>query len=154
MWRSARTASVRWRAYRPSVRKNRWFGNVVSHIRPITRNRMGMYVCELLLKRAQFFVNAAVPEEKQETGLIICVCAKMLGEKVPESWSVWHHRGLPIGGLAVGHYLLFVCIVKVNRRRLPMERSTSAKRSENQYAGVFGKLDQSCEVLSKKNHLM
>lgn len=36
-----------------------------------------------------------------------------------------------------------------------MELILNAKVSENQYVGVAcGKLDQSCEVLSKKNHLL
>ncbi len=37
----------------------------------------------------------------------------------------------------------------------PMEMILTAKAAENQYVGVScGKLDQSCEVLSKKNHLL
>ena len=37
----------------------------------------------------------------------------------------------------------------------PMELILTAKAAENQYVGVScGKLDQSCEVLSKKNHLL
>ena len=37
----------------------------------------------------------------------------------------------------------------------PMELILTAKAAENQYVGVScGKLDQSCEVLSKRNHLL
>ena len=45
---------------------------------------------------------------------------------------------------------------KVNGIHLePMEMILTAKAAENQYVGVAcGKLDQSCEVLSKKNHLL
>lgn len=47
-------------------------------------------------------------------------------------------------------------LCKVNDIHLePMELILTAKAAENQYVGVScGKLDQSCEVLSKKNHLL
>ena len=47
-------------------------------------------------------------------------------------------------------------LCKVNGIHLePMEMILTAKAAENQYVGVScGKLDQSCEVLSKKNHLL
>lgn len=66
---------------------------------------------------------------------------------------------LPIGGLSssaavIISFLSALC--KVNDIHLePMEMIMMAKTAENQYVGVScGKLDQSCEVLSKKNHLL
>lgn len=52
--------------------------------------------------------------------------------------------------------LLSMTTDKVNDIHLePMELILTAKAAENQYVGVScGKLDQSCEVLSKKNHLL
>ena len=66
---------------------------------------------------------------------------------------------LPIGGLSSSASVI-ICFLsalcKVNGIHLePMEMILTAKAAENQYVGVScGKLDQSCEVLSKKNHLL
>ena len=61
---------------------------------------------------------------------------------------------IKIGGSVIICFLSALC--KVNGIHLePMEMILTAKAAENQYVGVScGKLDQSCEVLSKKNHLL
>ena len=61
---------------------------------------------------------------------------------------------LPSAFSYLSAFLSALC--KVNDIHLePMELILTAKAAENQYVGVScGKLDQSCEVLSKKNHLL
>lgn len=66
---------------------------------------------------------------------------------------------LPIGGLSSSAavsivYLTALC--RVNGIKLsPLEAIMMSMRSENNYVGVnSGKLDQSCEVYSKKDHLL
>ena len=112
-------------------------------------------------KRAQFFVNA-VPEEKQgDWADHLRGAAKMLGEKYRLKIGVSGviEGSLPIGGLSSSASVI-ICFLsalcKVNDIHLePMELILTAKAAENQYVGVScGKLDQSCEVLSKKNHLL
>ena len=112
-------------------------------------------------KRAQFFVNA-VPEEKEgDWADHLRGAAKMLGEKyrLKVGLSGIFEGSLPIGGLSSSAAVI-ICFLsalcKVNGIHLePMEMILTAKAAENQYVGVScGKLDQSCEVLSKKNHLL
>ena len=94
-------------------------------------------------KRAQFFVNA-VPEEKQgDWADHLRGAAKILGEKyrLKVGLSGIIEGSLPIGGLSSSASVI-ICFF-------------TAKAAENQYVGVScGKLDQSCEVLSKKDHLL
>ena len=66
---------------------------------------------------------------------------------------------LPIGGLSSSAAVCLVylsALCKVNSIKLtPLEMITIAMASENNYVGVSsGKLDQSCEMYSKKNHLL
>lgn len=112
-------------------------------------------------KRAQFFVSA-VPEEKQgDWADHLRGAAKMLGEKyrLKVGLSGIIEGSLPIGGLSSSASVI-ICFLsalcKVNGIHLePMEMILTAKAAENQYVGVScGKLDQSCEVLSKKDHLL
>lgn len=112
-------------------------------------------------KRAQFFVNA-VPDEKQgDWADHLRGAAKMLGEKyrLKIGLSGIIKGSLPIGGLSSSASVI-ICFLsalcKVNDIHMkPMELILTAKAAENQYVGVScGKLDQSCEVLSKKNHLL
>ena len=111
-------------------------------------------------KRAQFFVSA-VPEEKQgDWADHLRGAAKMLGEKyrLKVGLSGIIEGSLPIGGLSSSASVI-ICFLsalcKVNGIHLePMEMILTAKAAENQYVGVScGKLDQSCEVLSKKSTL-
>ena len=112
-------------------------------------------------KRAQFFVSA-VPDEKQgDWADHLRGATKMLGEKyrLKVGLSGIIEGSLPIGGLSSSASVI-ICFLsalcKVNGIHLePMEMILTAKAAENQYVGVScGKLDQSCEVLSKKNHLL
>ncbi len=66
---------------------------------------------------------------------------------------------LPIGGLSSSAAVIIAfmsALCKLNNISLtPTEMIDIAQEAENQYVGVAcGKLDQSCEVLSKKNHLL
>ena len=85
----------------------------------------------------------------------------MLGEKyrLKIGLSGIIEGSLPIGGLSSSASVI-ICFLsalcKVNGIHLePMEMILTAKAAENQYVGVAcGKLDQSCEVYSKRNHLL
>ena len=112
-------------------------------------------------KRAQFHVNS-VPEYKEgDWADHLRGATKMLGEKYPlhVGLSGVIEGSLPIGGLSSSAAVI-ICFLsalcKVNDIHLmPMEMIMTAKAAENQYVGVnCGKLDQSCEVLSKKDHLL
>ncbi len=66
---------------------------------------------------------------------------------------------LPIGGLSSSASVIIAflsALTKVNNISLsPIEMITIAKEAENKFVGVScGKLDQSCEVYSKKDHLL
>ncbi len=66
---------------------------------------------------------------------------------------------LPIGGLSSSAAVIIAflsALTKVNNVTLtPSEMITIAKEAENKFVGVScGKLDQSCEVYSKKDHLL
>ncbi len=66
---------------------------------------------------------------------------------------------LPIGGLSSSAAVIIAflaALCRVNNIHLePMELILMAKRAENDYVGVScGKLDQSCEVLCRKEHLL
>lgn len=112
-------------------------------------------------KRAQFHVNA-VPEVKVgDWADHLRGATKILNEKYKLRVGLCGviEGTLPIGGLSssaavIISFLSALC--KVNDIHLePMEMIMMAKAAENQYVGVScGKLDQSCEVLSKKNHLL
>lgn len=66
---------------------------------------------------------------------------------------------LPIGGLSSSAAVILsflVALCKVNQINIsPREAVILAQKAENAYVGVScGKLDQSCEVYSKKDHLL
>jgi len=66
---------------------------------------------------------------------------------------------MPIGGLSSSAAVIIAfmtALAKVNNIQLEeQETILLAKQAENEYVGVScGTLDQSCEVLSKKNHLL
>ena len=112
-------------------------------------------------KRAQFHVNA-VPEVKVgDWADHLRGATKILNEKYKLRVGLCGviEGALPIGGLSssaavIISFLSALC--KVNHIHLePMEMIMMAKAAESQYVGVScGKLDQSCEVLSKKNNLL
>jgi galactokinase/galacturonokinase len=112
-------------------------------------------------KRAQWHVRA-VPEVKQNDWADYLRGATIeLGYAHPLTVGL---RGviegsLPIGGLSSSAAVIISfmqALCKVNNIHLAdSELINIAKAAENKYVGVAcGKLDQSCEVLSKKDHLL
>ncbi len=112
-------------------------------------------------KRAQFHVND-IPSEKENDW-----ADHLRGGVVALSQKYTLHTGLccvidgslPIGGLSssatvIISFLSAIC--KVNGIHLSQEELIlTAMKAENKYVGVScGKLDQSCEVYSKKDHLL
>ena len=112
-------------------------------------------------KRAQFHV-AGIPEEKVgDWADHMRGAAKMLGEKYPlrTGLSAVIEGTLPVGGLSSSAAVIIAflsALAKVNGIQLESwETIMMAKAAENRYVGVnCGKLDQSCEVLCKKDHLL
>ena len=112
-------------------------------------------------KRAQFHV-ASIPEEKVGDWADHCRgAAKMLGEKYPLHYGISGviEGTLPIGGLSSSASVIIAflsALASVNGIKLePWETIMMAKAAENKYVGVnCGKLDQSCEVLCKKDQLL
>ena len=112
-------------------------------------------------KRAQWYVRA-VPEEKQNDW------ADYLRGATKELYQAYPLRiglsgviegSLPIGGLSSSAAVIISfmkALCQVNGLHLDdRELITMAKSAENNYVGVScGKLDQSCEVYSKKDHLL
>jgi len=112
-------------------------------------------------KRAQFVVNQ-VPDEKQNDWAdYLRGAALILGQKyrLKIGFCGVIEGSLPIGGLSSSAAVTIAfleALCKVNGITLsPQEIILTAKAAENKYVGVScGKLDQSCEVLSKKDHLL
>jgi galactokinase len=112
-------------------------------------------------KRAQFFVSA-VPDQKQgDWADHLRGAAKMLSDRYPLriGLSGVIEGSLPIGGLSSSASVIIcflMALCKVNGLELSeMELILMAKAAENEYVGVScGKLDQSCEVYARKDHLL
>ncbi len=112
-------------------------------------------------KRAQFYVNG-IPEEKAgDWADHLRGAAKMLAEKYPLriGLSAVIEGSLPVGGLSSSAAVIIgflKALAQVNGIRLgEWETIMMAKAAENRYVGVnCGKLDQACEVLGKKDHLL
>ncbi len=112
-------------------------------------------------KRAQF-VAASVPEVKQNDWADhLRGATKVLNQAYPIRTGLCGviEGGLPIGGLSSSAAVIIAflaALCKLNNIRLtPMEMILMAKRAENEYVGVnCGKLDQSCEVLCRKDKLL
>ncbi len=112
-------------------------------------------------KRAQFHVRD-VPRHKQNDWADYLRGATLkLAERYPLSCGLSGviEGSLPIGGLSSSAavalvYLKALCSVN-NIQPTPLEMILISMAAENDYVGVnSGKLDQSCEVYSKKNHLL
>lgn len=112
-------------------------------------------------KRAQFHIHS-VPEIKENDWADhLRGATKVLGERYPLriGLSGVIQGSLPIGGLSssaavIIAFLSALCAVN-NLVVSKMELIQIAQYAENSYVGVScGKLDQSCEILSKKNHLL
>jgi galactokinase/galacturonokinase len=112
-------------------------------------------------KRAQFHV-ANIPDEKVgDWADHMRGAAKMLAEKYPlrMGLSAVIEGTLPVGGLSSSAAVIIAflsALAKVNNITLgDWEIIMMAKAAENKYVGVnCGKMDQSCEVLSRKDHLL
>lgn len=112
-------------------------------------------------KRAQFHVNSIPDEKVGDWADHLRGAAKILGEKhrLHVGISGVIEGSLPIGGLSSSAAVI-ICFLsalcKANEIHLtPMEMILTAKAAENRYVGVAcGKLDQSCEVLARKNQLL
>ncbi len=112
-------------------------------------------------KRAQFHV-ASVPKQKQgDWADHLRGATKILVEKYPLTVGLCGviEGSLPIGGLSSSAAVIIAfmaALCRLNRIQLePMELIMMAKRAENEYVGVnCGKLDQSCEVLCRKEKLL
>ena len=112
-------------------------------------------------KRAQFHVNG-IPEEKVgDWADHIRGAAKQLQEKYPLRYGISAviEGTLPIGGLSSSAAVIIAflsALANVNGIRLEAwDTIMMAKAAENKYVGVnCGKLDQSCEVLCKKDRLL
>lgn len=112
-------------------------------------------------KRAQFHV-ASIPDEKVgDWADHMRGAAKMLTEKYPLRMGISAviEGTLPVGGLSSSAAVIIAflsALAKVNNITLgDWETIMMAKAAENKYVGVnCGKLDQSCEVLSRKDHLL
>ena len=112
-------------------------------------------------KRSQFHINA-VPENKENDWADhLRGATKILSERFPlrVGLSGVIEGSLPIGGLSSSAAVIIAfmsALCKVNNIQVEEhELILMAQAAENEYVGVScGKLDQSCEVLSKKNHLL
>ena len=112
-------------------------------------------------KRAQFHINS-VPEEKQMDWADYLRGATLaLAEKYPLKMGIAGviEGTLPIGGLSSSAAVIIAflsALSNVNGIKLTSSEMVSmALQAENKYVGVScGKLDQSCEIYSKKDHLL
>ena len=112
-------------------------------------------------KRAQWHV-ASVPKEKQNDWAdYLRGATLMLASKYPLQVGICGviEGSLPIGGLSSSASVtiaFLAALCKVNGIKLSRsEIIFTAMSAENNYVGVScGKLDQSCEVYSKKDHLL
>lgn len=112
-------------------------------------------------KRAQFHVNS-IPEEKvSDWADHMRGAALQLHQKQPLRYGISAviEGTLPIGGLSSSAAVIIAfmsALARVNRIILdPWEVIMMAKAAENKYVGVnCGKLDQSCEVLCRKDQLL
>ena len=112
-------------------------------------------------KRAQFHVNAIPDEKVGDWADHMRGAAKMLTEKysLRTGLSAVIEGTLPIGGLSSSASVIIAflsALAKVNGITLgDWETIMMAKAAENKYVGVnCGKLDQSCEVLCRKDQLL
>ena len=112
-------------------------------------------------KRAQFHIASIPPEKVGDWADHLRGAALMLSQKYPLRFGLSGviEGTLPIGGLSSSAAVIIcflTALCRVNGISLsPMEMILMAKAAENQYVHVnCGKLDQSCEVLCRKNHLL
>jgi galactokinase/galacturonokinase len=112
-------------------------------------------------KRAQFHVNSVPKERQNDWADYLRGAVVSLGEKYNLRIGLCGviEGSLPIGGLSSSAAVIIAflsALCKVNGISLSeKEMIFTAMNAENSYVGVScGKLDQSCEVYSKKDHLL
>ncbi|MBQ4518400.1 MAG: GHMP kinase [Clostridia bacterium] len=112
-------------------------------------------------KRAQFHITQVPKEKQNDWADYLRGATLMLSQKYPLHVGLCGviEGSLPIGGLSssaavILAFLSALCSIngiKTSKNELIL----MALNAENKYVGVScGKLDQSCEVYSKKNHLL
>ncbi len=111
--------------------------------------------------RAQWHINAVPEKPENDWADYLRGATWALAKKYPLSVGVCGviEGSLPIGGLSSSAAVIIAflsALCKVNNIHLTQhEMIMTALDAENNYVGVScGKLDQSCEVLSKKDHLL
>ena len=112
-------------------------------------------------KRAQFHVNAVPREKENDWADYLRGGVMALSQKHPLSVGLCCviDGSLPIGGLSSSATVIIAFLSALCRvNGITMSQSeliATALKAENEYVGVsVGKLDQSCEVYSKKDHLL
>lgn len=112
-------------------------------------------------KRAQFHVNSVPKEKENDWADYLRGATVALNKKYPLTVGLCGviEGELPIGGLSSSAAVIIAflsALCKVNNIHLnEHEMIMTALKAENEYVGVScGKLDQSCEVYSKKDHLL
>ena len=112
-------------------------------------------------KRAQWYVSAVPDQKENDWADYLRGATWMLAKKYPLTVGICGviEGSLPIGGLSSSAAVIIAflsALCKVNNIHLSEhEMIMTAMAAENNYVGVScGKLDQSCEVYSKKNHLL
>ena len=112
-------------------------------------------------KRAQFHVRDVPRHKCNDWADYLRGATLKLSERYPLTYGLSGviEGTLPIGGLSSSAAVALVflkALCKVNNiQPEPLELILTSMAAENEYVGVnSGKLDQSCEVYSKKNHLL
>ena len=112
-------------------------------------------------KRAQWHVQSVCEVKENDWADHLRGATMALGKRYPLTVGVCGviEGTLPIGGLSSSAAVILAflsALCKVNGIQLtPHEMILTALSAENDYVGVAcGKLDQSCEVYCKKNHLL
>lgn len=112
-------------------------------------------------KRAQWHIREVPPTKQNDWADYLRGCTLILGDKYPLSrgMSGVIEGTLPIGGLSSSAAVALVflkALCDVNNIQIsPLEMIMISVEVENKYVGVnSGKLDQSCEVYSRKDKLL
>ncbi len=112
-------------------------------------------------KRAQWHVNSIPTVKEGDWADHLRGATLVLSKKYPLTVGLCGviEGSLPIGGLSSSAAVIIAfmsALCQVNNIHLePLELILMAQKAENKYVGVAcGKLDQSCEVYSKKDHLL
>ncbi len=112
-------------------------------------------------KRAQWHVNGVPALKENDWADHLRGATLVLSRKYALTTGLCGviEGSLPIGGLSSSAAVIIAflsALCQVNQIHLePLELILMAQKAENRYVGVAcGKLDQSCEVYSKKDHLL